>query len=139
MLAPLGRLVVFGSQALVVGRVRDEERVQSFLQQRPLFDPMDLMNSNKGVFGLNLAHLWRERRFAAASMEALLTDFAGGRLKAVVAKTFPLAHAADAHAFLQDRANVGEGGADGVGAGGQRAQRTQRNLCRAALQAPVEV
>ena len=107
-LAPLGRLVIYGSQSLVVGRERDEERVQAFLQQRPFFDPMDLMNSNKGVFGLNLAHLWRERRFAAASMEALLTDFAGGRLKAVVSKTFPLIRAADAHAFLQDRGNVGK-------------------------------
>jgi NADPH:quinone reductase-like Zn-dependent oxidoreductase len=108
MLAPLGRLVVYGSQALVVGRVRNEEAVQAFLQQRPMFDPMDLMNSNRGVFGLNLAHLWGERRYAAASMEALLTDFAGGRLKAVVAKAFPLAHAAEAHAFLQDRENVGK-------------------------------
>jgi NADPH:quinone reductase-like Zn-dependent oxidoreductase len=108
LLAPLGRLVIYGSQDLVVGRERNDERVQSFLQQRPFFDPMDLMNSNKGVFGLNLAHLWHERRFAAASMEALLTDFAGGRLKAVVAKTFPLARAADAHVFLQDRANVGK-------------------------------
>jgi NADPH:quinone reductase-like Zn-dependent oxidoreductase len=108
MLAPLGRLVVYGSQDLVAGRERSEERVQSFLQQRPFFDPMDLMNSNKGIFGLNLAHLWRERRFAAASMEALLTDFAGGRLKAVVSKAFPLGRAADAHAFLQDRANVGK-------------------------------
>jgi NADPH:quinone reductase-like Zn-dependent oxidoreductase len=107
-LAPLGRLVIFGSQALVVGRERDEERVQAVLQRRPFFDPMDLMNSNKGVFGLNLAHLWRERRFAAASMEALLTDFAGGRLTAVVAKAFPLARAADAHAFVQDRANIGK-------------------------------
>jgi NADPH:quinone reductase-like Zn-dependent oxidoreductase len=108
LLAPLGRLVVYGSQALVVGRVRSEEAVQSFLQQRPLFDPMDLMNGNKGVFGLNLSRLWGERRFAGASMEALLTDFAGGRLKAVVAKAFPLARAAEAHAFLQDRENVGK-------------------------------
>ena len=108
MLAPLGRLVAYGSQALVVGRVGDEGAVQTFLQQRPLFDPMDLMNSNKGVFGLNLAHLWGERRFAAAFMEALLTDFAGGRLKAVVARAFPLARAADAHVFLQDRENIGK-------------------------------
>jgi NADPH:quinone reductase-like Zn-dependent oxidoreductase len=108
LLAPLGRLVIYGSQALVSGRERDDERVQAVLQQRPFFDPMDLMNSNKGVFGLNLARLWSERRFAAASMEALLTDFAGGRLKAVVAKSFPLARAADAHSFLQDRTNVGK-------------------------------
>jgi NADPH:quinone reductase-like Zn-dependent oxidoreductase len=74
----------------------------------PRFDPLDLMNSNKGVFGLNLGHLWQERRYLASAMEALLTDFAGGRLKPVVAKTFPLARAADAHVFLQDRANIGK-------------------------------
>jgi len=108
MLAPLGRLVIYGSQDLVVGHERNDERVEAFLQQRPFFDSMDLMNSNKGVFGLNLGHLWRERRFAAASMEALLTDFTGGRLKAIVAKAFPLARAANAHEFLQDRANVGK-------------------------------
>jgi NADPH:quinone reductase-like Zn-dependent oxidoreductase len=108
MLAPLGRLVVYGAQDLVTGRERDDERAQVFLNQRPFFDPMDLMSSNKGVFGLNLSHLWKERRYLASAMEALLTDFAGGRLKAVVAKAFPLARAADAHAFLQDRANVGK-------------------------------
>jgi len=31
-----------------------------------------------------------------------------GRLKAVVAKAFPLSRAADAHVFLQDRENVGK-------------------------------
>ena len=41
-------------------------------------------------------------------MEALLTDFSGGRLRPVVAKTFPLARAADAHKFLQDSANIGK-------------------------------
>jgi NADPH:quinone reductase-like Zn-dependent oxidoreductase len=108
MLAPLGRLVIYGSQALVDGRERNDELVQRVLQQRPRFDPIDLMNANKGVFGLNLAQLWKERRYAAAAMEALLTDFAGKRLRAVVAKTFPLACAGDAHGFLQDRANVGK-------------------------------
>ena len=108
MLAPLGRLIVLGSQSMVDGRERNDERVQRVLQERPRFDPLDLMSSNKSVSGINLAHLWTERRFAAAAMEALLTDFAGRRLKAVIAKTFPLARAADAHAFLQDRANVGK-------------------------------
>ncbi len=108
MLAPLGRLVIYGTQDLVDGPERNDERVQSVLQQRPRFDPLDLMSTNKGVFGLNLAHLWKERRYAAAAMEALLTDFSSKRLRAVISKTFPLACAADAHAFLQDRANVGK-------------------------------
>jgi NADPH:quinone reductase-like Zn-dependent oxidoreductase len=108
MLAPLGRLVIYGSQDLVVGLERNDERVEAFLQKRPFFDSMDLMNSNKGVFGLNLGHLWKERRYLASAIEALLTDFAGGRLKPVIAKTYPLARAAEAHAFLQDRANIGK-------------------------------
>ena len=108
MLAPLGRLIAYGAQDMVDGLERNDERVRISLQQRPSFDPIDLISSNKGVFGLNLGHLWQERRYLASAMEALLTDFAGGRLKPVVYKTFPLARAADAHAFLQDRANIGK-------------------------------
>ncbi len=108
MLAPLGRLVAYGAQDILDGLHRNDERVRSSLSQMPRFDPLDLMSSNKGVFGLNLGHLWKERRYLASAMEALLTDFAGGRLKPVIAKTFPLACAADAHTFLQDRANIGK-------------------------------
>jgi synaptic vesicle membrane protein VAT-1 len=108
VLAPLGRLIIYGSQAMVDGLERNDGHVQRFMQQQPRFDPVDLMSGNKGVHGLNLGHLWKERRYAAAAMEALLTDFAGKRLRAVIAKSFPLAHASSAHAFLQDRANVGK-------------------------------
>ncbi|MCX6549927.1 MAG: medium chain dehydrogenase/reductase family protein [Acidobacteria bacterium] len=108
MLAPLGRLVSYGAQDMVGGQHRIVVRSLHTLWQMPRFNPVDLMNDNKGVFGLNLGHLWEERRFLSGAMEALLTDFAGGRLKAVVSKTFPLGRAADAHRFLQDRANVGK-------------------------------
>lgn len=108
LLAPLGRLISFGTQAIVNGPERDDGRVQRVMDERPRFDPLDLMHANKGVFGLNLGHLWKERRFASATMEALLTDFSSKRLRAVVSKTFPLASAGSAHAFLQDRANVGK-------------------------------
>lgn len=108
LLAPLGRLVIYGTQAIVDGRERNDERVGRVLAERPLFDPLDLMSTNKGVFGLNLGHLWKERRYAAAAMEALLTDFASKRLRAVIAKTFPLAAASDAHEYIQERANVGK-------------------------------
>ena len=66
------------------------------------------MSGNKGVYEVNLAHLWTERRFAAGAMEALLTDFAGKRLRAVIVRSSSLARAADAHALLQDRGNVGK-------------------------------
>ena len=41
-------------------------------------------------------------------MELLLEEFRTGRLKPVVARTFPLDHAAEAHRFIQERANIGK-------------------------------
>jgi NADPH:quinone reductase-like Zn-dependent oxidoreductase len=97
MLAPLGRLVAYGTRVVAGG---DPGGIISGLRSSSL--------RNRGVFGLDITHLWTERRFLHASMEALLTDFAAGRLKPVVARAFPLARAADAHRFIEDRANVGK-------------------------------
>jgi NADPH:quinone reductase-like Zn-dependent oxidoreductase len=108
VLAPMGRLVTCGMQDMVGGQHRNPVRTLHAVWQTPRFNPVDLMNDNRAVFGLNLLHLWGERKLIAAAMEALLTDVAGGRLRPVVSKTFPLARAADAHKFLQDRANVGK-------------------------------
>jgi NADPH2:quinone reductase len=38
----------------------------------------------------------------------LMREFESGRLKPVIAQTFPLEKVADAHAYLQSRANVGK-------------------------------
>lgn len=108
MLAPLGRLIAYGVQDMVGGEHRNVLRTLASLWNTPRFNPMSMISENRGVFGLNLGHLWSERRFLQSAMEALLTDFGSGRLKAVVAKAFPLGRAADAHRYLQDRANVGK-------------------------------
>jgi len=60
------------------------------------------------VFGLNLGHLWDERRQLQPLMELILTELRAGRLKPVVARTFPLERAADAHRFIQSRSNIGK-------------------------------
>jgi NADPH:quinone reductase-like Zn-dependent oxidoreductase len=108
LLAPLGRLIAYGLQDAVGGERRNVVRTLASLWNTPRFNPMSMISDNRGVFGLDVFHLWNERRLLHASMEALLTDFTAGRLKAVVAKAFPLGRAADAHHFLQDRANVGK-------------------------------
>jgi NADPH2:quinone reductase len=41
-------------------------------------------------------------------MNLLLTELSAGRLQPVVARTFPLDRAADAHRFIQSRANIGK-------------------------------
>jgi len=74
----------------------------------PSFKPLSLMNTNRGVMGLNLGHLWTEQDQLRGAVKMILDDVVAGRLSPVVAQTFPLEQAADAHRFLQSRANVGK-------------------------------
>ena len=41
-------------------------------------------------------------------MDLLLQELAAGRLRPVIAKTFPLERAADAHRYVQSRSNIGK-------------------------------
>ena len=108
LLAPLGRLVMYGVSAVASGERRSWWRAARAVMQMPSFKPLSLMNHNRGVFGLNLGHLWGEVRQLTSAMEMLLQEIAAERLQPIVAKTFPLERAADAHRFLHDRANIGK-------------------------------
>jgi NADPH:quinone reductase-like Zn-dependent oxidoreductase len=69
---------------------------------------MSLINRNRGVFGLHIGHLWDEGHQLAPLMDMLLSELGAGRLKPVVARTFPLERVADAHRFIQARSNIGK-------------------------------
>jgi NADPH:quinone reductase-like Zn-dependent oxidoreductase len=108
LLAPLGRLILLGVSSVATGERRSWWRAARAILQMPTFKPMSLINHNRGVFGLNLAHLWTEGGQLEAAMQALLQEVASGRLQPVVAKTFPLERAADAHRYMQARSNIGK-------------------------------
>ena len=108
MLAPLGRLIVFGLSAAAPAETRSWWKAFRAWNQTPRFDPMSMINRNRGVFGLHVGHLWNERARLAPLMDMLIAELRAGRLQPVVAKTFPLERAADAHRFIQSRANIGK-------------------------------
>jgi synaptic vesicle membrane protein VAT-1 len=108
MLAPLGRLVIFGLSAAAPGERRSLVRAFRAWWATPRFDPLSLINRNRGVFGLHVGHLWEERRQLIPIMEMLVSELQAGRLTPVVARTFPLERAADAHRFIQARQNIGK-------------------------------
>lgn len=107
MLAPLGRLVMLGVSS-AAGERRSAWRVVRAWWGMKHFSPLSLMNRNRGVFGLNLGHLWDERRPLQAVMDLLLAELSAGRLTPIVARTFPLERAGDAHRFIQSRSNIGK-------------------------------
>ena len=107
MLAPLGRLVMLGISSMS-GERRNALRVlRSWWQMKP-FDPLSLINRNRGVFGLNVGHLWDEGGHLQSLMSLILTELGAGRLEPVVARTFPLEQAAEAHRYIQNRSNIGK-------------------------------
>jgi len=108
LLAPLGRLVIFGLSSAAPGERRSLWRAFRAWASTPRFNPMSLINRNRGVFGLHIGHLWDEGHQLAPLMDMLLSELGAGRLKPVVARTFPLERVADAHRFIQARSNIGK-------------------------------
>jgi NADPH:quinone reductase-like Zn-dependent oxidoreductase len=108
MLAPLGRMVMFGLSAAAPGERYNAWRAFRAWWALPRFNPMSMINRNHGVFGLHIGHLWDERRALAPLMDMLLSELHAGRLKPIVSRTFPLERAADAHRFIQSRQNIGK-------------------------------
>jgi NADPH:quinone reductase-like Zn-dependent oxidoreductase len=108
LLAPLGRMIVYGVSNVAGGERRSWLRALATMVRMPRFAPLSLMNRNRGVFGLNLGHLWEEHRALVQPMVTILGDVAAGRLRPIVSRTFPLERADEAHRFMQSRANIGK-------------------------------
>lgn len=109
-LSATGRLAMFGLSSAASGKRRSLLRLVSTAVRMPWFDftPSRLINENKGVFGVNLAHLWDEIERVNSWMEALLGCWQRGEIAPLISATFPLEKAADAHHYIQDRKNVGK-------------------------------
>jgi len=109
-LAATGRLGMFGLSAAATGKRRRLLGLLRAAVAMPWFQftPLALMNENKGVFGVNLGHLWGEMERVAGWMETLLAYYKSGAIRPIVAASFPFARAAEAHHYIQDRKNFGK-------------------------------
>jgi len=108
LLRPGGRLVCFGAATLVGGEKRNLPRAAAALARTPRFNPIKLASDSKAVIGLNMLRLWDSRGDLEEFVEPLSQWAAQGLIKPVIAGTFPLERAPDAHRMLQDRKNVGK-------------------------------
>jgi NADPH:quinone reductase-like Zn-dependent oxidoreductase len=107
-LTELGRLFVFGASSLAPGTRRKMGSALLGLMRMPSFKPMDLMQNNRGVFGVNLGHLWHRSEDLGQMLGEILDLFADGTFKPVVDRSFSFDDAADAHRYIQERRNFGK-------------------------------
>jgi NADPH:quinone reductase-like Zn-dependent oxidoreductase len=107
-LASMGRLFLFGVSSFAPGKQRRLAAALLGLLRMPKFKPVPLMNENRGVFGVNMGHLWDRGEELAAMMREIVDLCAAGTLDPVVDKVFPFAEAGAAHAHIQERKNFGK-------------------------------
>jgi len=110
VLAPTGRLGMFGLSAAATGKNRNVLSMLFAVANMPWFqfNPLSLMNANKGVFGVNLGHMWGEIDRQRSWADQLWKLWAQGAIKPKIARSFRFNEAPQAHHFIQDRSNTGK-------------------------------
>lgn len=108
-----GRLVMFGlSEAQPSGNRSVTAALRSLvampLATMPWWKSLNVMNENKGVFGLNMLSWWEREGNLDRVTEPLIADLEAGVLEPVVAASFSFDQAGEAHEFIAQRRNVGK-------------------------------
>ncbi len=110
LLAPLGRIVVYGASSLVTNKKRNIISAAKEMMMLPFIHPVTLMQKNIGILGVNLGHLWHLPQRCGHAMEEILQGMEKGKFKPILSEKFPLTPqgAAQAHHYIQNRKNMGK-------------------------------
>ena len=107
-LRPTGRMGVFGISVVSASGMTGKIRALKAILTMPRFNPIGLMNSNKGVFGLNLGHMWGEGEKVAGWTREIMSGVAAGWIRPHVDRTFPFDQIQEAHTYIESRRNIGK-------------------------------
>ncbi|MDX6531825.1 MAG: synaptic vesicle rane protein [Blastocatellia bacterium] len=103
-----GRMGVFGMSTASASGIRGKLRALKAVMQTPRFNPLGLMSRNKGVFGLNLGHLWGEGDKVASWMKEILRGIDEDWIQPHIDRAFPFDQIAEAHRYIEARKNIGK-------------------------------
>ena len=103
-----GRLGMFGVSSASANGLAGKLKLVKAALQMPRFTPLALLNKNRGVFGLNLGHMWHEPEKIAVWMREILRGVEEGWIKPYVDRAFRFDEAGAAHQYLEQRKNIGK-------------------------------
>jgi synaptic vesicle membrane protein VAT-1 len=103
-LGPTGRIVIVGASSAVAKGKRSLIKAIKMLLTMPKFKPVQLMNDNKGVMGINALRLFERPEFFFKRLDSAF-DF---NIKFNVDKVFKAANIAEAHTYIEDRKSKGK-------------------------------
>ena len=108
LLRSTGRMGIFGISEVTIGGGWRFFKLLKEVLTMPKFKPLDLMDKNKSVFGVNLGNLWDESEKVALWMNAILKGVEEGWINPTVDTTFPLSKVGEAHTYIENRKNKGK-------------------------------
>ena len=108
-----GCLVMYGVSELTSGTSRSLRKAASAMVRgpfatMPFWKSLNVMNENKGVFGLNMLAWSDAEPGLRRIIEPMQAAVESSKLEPVVAAAFPFDRAPDAHQFIADRKNIGK-------------------------------
>jgi NADPH:quinone reductase-like Zn-dependent oxidoreductase len=107
-LAPVGKLVMFGVSAVVGSNKPNLLRAASAVVRMPIFWPLKMLQENKGVFGVNMGHLWHEEALLIGELREVLKGVEEGAFRPIIDSEVPFSEARRAHERLTQRGNFGK-------------------------------
>jgi NADPH:quinone reductase-like Zn-dependent oxidoreductase len=107
-LARTGRLGLFGLATATQTRIGVKLNLMKTVMRMPRFHPVRLMNANKGIFGVNLGHMWAFEEKLLGWLKEIMKGVDEGWLRPHVDCVFPLEKAAEAHSYIEARRNIGK-------------------------------
>ena len=103
-----GRLGMFGVSTASAEGIAGKLKMLKAVIQTPWFHALPLLNRNRGVFGLNLGHMWHEPEKVAVWMRDILRGVDEGWVRPYVDQAFSFDDAGKAHQYLEARKNIGK-------------------------------
>lgn len=103
-----GRLGMFGISTAAEPRFGGKLRILKTAVQMPFFHPVNLMNANRGVFGVNLGQMWHESAKIRDWMQTLLAGVEDGWVRPRVDAIYRFEEAGAAHRYIEERRNIGK-------------------------------
>ena len=103
-----GRLGMFGVSSGSANGISGKLKMLKAAIQMPRFHPLGLLNKNRGVFGLNLGHMWHEPEKVALWMRDILRGVDEEWIRPHVDQAFSFDEVGKAHRRLEERKNTGK-------------------------------
>jgi NADPH:quinone reductase-like Zn-dependent oxidoreductase len=110
LLAPLGRLILYGMSDALPGQRLSRMRALRVIMRSPRFHLLTLLEPPIGVAGVGLFNLGHKTSLLRSALAEIYSAVEAGELRAVVDRVFSLdrAGAIEAHSYLHERCNLGK-------------------------------